>query len=64
MRTKLFGRVRLTVQKRLLLGRPNFGAALLAVQRLADDIGRLPMYSVRAGHTYHLSEFIDLQVQY
>ena len=64
VRTQLFGRVRAAVAKRLLHGRPSFGAAFLAMQHFADDIGRLPLYSIRLDHTYHLGEFVELQVEH
>lgn len=63
VRTQLFGRVRAAVAKRLLHGRPSFGAAFLAMQHFADDVGRLPLYSIRLDHTYHLEEFVELQVK-
>jgi hypothetical protein len=60
---QLFGQVRTAVAKRLLHGRPSFGAAFLAMQQFADDIGRLPLYSIRFDHTYQLGEFVELQVE-
>ena len=64
VRTQLFGQVRTAVARRLLHNRLSFGAAFLAMQQLTDDIGRLPVYSIRLDHTYHLGEFVELQVRH
>ncbi len=62
MRTELFGQVRTAVRSRLPLSRPQIGAALLVVRRLAEGVGDIRMFSLREGHTYELAEYIDLQV--
>ena len=64
VRTQLFGHVRAAVRSQLLQGRPAFAAALLAVRRLAEGIGRIQMCSLRAGHVYELAEFVDLQARH
>jgi hypothetical protein len=64
VRTKQFRQVRMAVDKRLLYSRPAFGTPILAVQQIVVVIGRLPMYSIRLDHTYHLAEFVDLQVRH
>jgi hypothetical protein len=35
----------------------------LAMQHFADSIGRLSLCSIRLDHTYHLGEFVELQVE-